>query len=203
MMRIDHIAVAAEALEHGVPALEAALGLPLEPGGAHALMGTHNRLLSLGPAEYLELIAIDPAAARPAHPRWFGLDQFAGRPRPAAWACAVDDLDAAAEALPGSGRGLALARGDFVWRMAVPPDGMLPFDGLQPALIEWEGAAHPAPRLPDRGVRLLALVVRHPRARVLAGRLEGRLDDPRVRFETAAPGLSVTLATPAGEVVLE
>ena len=42
-------------------------------------MGTHNRLLKIAseayPQAYLEIIAIDPEAPRPARPRWFGLDE--------------------------------------------------------------------------------------------------------------------------------
>jgi hypothetical protein len=163
-MRLDHLAVSAANLDLGAAHVETALGVAPQAGGRHALMGTHNRLLSLGPSEYLEVIAIDPAAGRPAHPRLFGLDHFSGPPRLTNWICAVDDLDAAAAALPGSGAGLSLARGDYVWRMSVPPDGALPFDGAQPALIQWESALHPAARLADCGCRLARLTVSHPDA---------------------------------------
>ncbi len=54
----DHLAISAASLEQGALAVEAMLGVGLEPGGKHAFMGTHNRLLSLGPGEYLEVIAI-------------------------------------------------------------------------------------------------------------------------------------------------
>jgi hypothetical protein len=62
MLTLDHIAVSTTALETGTAEVEAALGLPLAPGGQHAAMGTWNRLLSLGPEEYFELIAIEPGA---------------------------------------------------------------------------------------------------------------------------------------------
>jgi hypothetical protein len=202
-MRLDHIAVAAETLADGAASVEAALGVALQPGGAHGLMGTHNRLLSLGPAEYLEVIAIDPAARKPAHPRWFGLDGFSGPPRLSNWICAVDDLDTAIAALPGSGAGLALARGDLNWRMAVPAGGVLPFDGMQPALIEWQGTAHPAARLVDRGCRLVRLSVVHPEAAALARLLAPMLGDPRVSF---VPGdrasIVAEIETPQGLRVL-
>ena len=44
-------------------------------------MGTHNRLLRLGPTWYLELLAIDPQGTTPAHPRWFELDEPAMKAR--------------------------------------------------------------------------------------------------------------------------
>ncbi|MGB8622709.1 MAG: VOC family protein, partial [Paracoccaceae bacterium] len=40
MARLDHLAVAAETLEAGVAAVEAALGVRLAEGGSHAAMGT-------------------------------------------------------------------------------------------------------------------------------------------------------------------
>ena len=45
---LDHLVVAAAGLDAGAAWLEAHLGVPLAPGGKHAAMGTHNRLLKLG-----------------------------------------------------------------------------------------------------------------------------------------------------------
>lgn len=78
---LDHIVVAARSLEEGSAWVEAALGVKMLPGGKHALMGTHNRVLSIGNGRYLEVIAIDPEAPPPARPRWFGLDEPATRAR--------------------------------------------------------------------------------------------------------------------------
>jgi len=204
MLRIDHLAIAAETLADGVAVVEVALGVALAPGGQHPLMGTHNRLLSLGDL-YLEVIAIDQAVPAPNHPRWFDLDHFSGRPRLTNWIAACDDLDAALNALPpGHGTPLALARGDLRWRMAVPASGRLPFDDAFPALIEWQGAAHPASRLPDTGVRLLRLEVAHPNAAALRIALAPLLDDTRVVF-TAGPAkaMRAEFSTPHGKRVLE
>ena len=44
-------------------------------------MGTHNRVLGMAGGMYLEVIAIDPDAAAPERPRWFGLDEPAMRER--------------------------------------------------------------------------------------------------------------------------
>jgi len=79
---IDHLAVAAPSLEGRT--LDDFLGVILPPGGRHARMGTHNRLLRLGPMAYLELIAIDPDGATPERPRWFELDDAAMQARLAA-----------------------------------------------------------------------------------------------------------------------
>ncbi len=202
MLRLDHVAIACVSLPEGVAATERALGVPLAPGGAHAAMGTHNRLLSLGDAEYLEVIAIDPAAPHPSRPRWFDLDRFAGPPRLAAWVCACDDMTAALAACPaGSGEPMDLAREDLRWQMAVPQDGRLPFDGLFPALIRWQGA-HPAPRLPDHGLHLTALRLSHPQADALRAALAPLIDDPRISVTEGPPGLSATLSTPHGPRML-
>jgi hypothetical protein len=87
--------------------------------------------------------------------------------------------------------------------MAVPVDGKLPFDGLFPALIEWEGDAHPAPRLTDVGARLTGLRLISPEAEALRAALAELIDDPRVEvLEGPAPRMEARIATPGGEVVL-
>lgn len=200
MFQFDHLAVSATSLEGGSAAVEAVLGTGLAGGGAHPHFGTHNRLLSLGSDAYLEVISIDPAAPPVAWPRWFGLDSFTGAPRLTNWVLRCDDLDAALARLgPGAGEPVELSRGEFRWRMAVPRDGLLPFDNLHPALIEWQGP-HPAPRLPASGCRLSTLTVSHPGGARLSDLLG--LDDPRIHFVAGAPGLSAEIETPSGRRVL-
>lgn len=198
-MRLDHLAISATGLAEGVAFAEAALGVAFAAGGEHPAMGTHNRLLGMGDL-YLEVIAVNPAAPAPPQPRWFDLDQFSGPPRLTNWIVGCDDLDAAlAGAPPGAGQPLALSRGDLRWHMAVPATGRLPFDNFFPALIEWQGQAHPAARLPDSGVRLLRLEIVHPQAAALRAALPG-LTDPRLVL-TAGPVARrcARFATPSGE----
>jgi len=198
MLRIDHLAVVCEALADGVAHVEGLLGVALAGGGVHPHMGTHNRLLGLGDI-YLEVIAPDPAAPAPAHPRWFDMDRFTGPPRLTHWIAATDDLAADVALGPaGIGTPLALARGDYRWQMAVPGSGRLPFDGGFPALIQWHGAAHPAAALPDQGLRLSRLEIAHPEATSLRAALAGRLTDARVVIEAGNLALSATIDTPAG-----
>jgi hypothetical protein len=204
MLRLDHLAVSATTLAEGVDVLEQALGVALAPGGIHALMSTYNRLLGLGDI-YLEVIAIDPAAPKPPHPRWFDLDHFTGRPRLTNWIVACNDLDAALATLPqGVGAAVDLERGDLRWRMAVPVDGRLPFGNAHPALIEWQGSAHPAQRLPDVGVRLDLLEIATPDAAALTAALAGKFTDARVHI-TQGPekAMRAQFSTPHGPRVLE
>lgn len=204
MLRLDHLAVAASSLAEGVDVVEQALGVALAAGGVHPLMATHNRLLGLGDI-YLEVIAIDPSAPIPPHPRWFDLNHFSGRPRLTNWIVACDDLDAALISLPqGIGVPVDLARGDLRWRMAVPADGLLPFGNAHPALIQWQGTAHPAQRLADVGVRLAQLDIATPDADALRAALAGQFHDPRVRISHAPEkSMRATFNTPHGPRVLE
>jgi Glyoxalase-like domain len=162
---VDHLIVAADSLDEGAAWCEATLGVAPQPGGRHALMGTHNRLVNLSspgfPRCYLEIIAIDPEAPPPDRPRWFGLD--ARPPGPSAmihvvarstmldmhrWGLIHKQMD--------PGLPVTASRGDLHWQILLRPDGSL-LPGL-PTLIQWQGTAHPADRLPDQGLRLTGLV---------------------------------------------
>ena len=204
MLFLDHIAVAAETLAEGAAHVEAALGVELSDIGIHDHMGTHNRLLSLGPGLYLEVIAINPDAKPPAIARWFDLDGFSGHPRLTNWIVRTDDLKSAlAGALPGMGVAISFARGPYLWQMGVPSDGKLPFDGAAPALIQWESALHPAERLPDRGCRLLELTVEHPEADELVAAYPqlGRVELVRLA-KGPEKRLWVEIETPSGRKFL-
>ena len=204
-LELDHIAVAGETLTEAAAYVEARLGTTLDPGGVHVEMGTHNRLLSLGPGLYIAAIAVNPEAGAPDRPRWFDLDRFAGHPRLTNWIVRCDDLAGSLETAPdGMGVPIALQRGRFSWTMAVPGTGRLPYDGAAPALIQWDGAAHPADLLPDRGFRLSALEIAHPRAADLLAAFPALAQLPLVRlFPGPAVRLRAEIATPAGPKWLE
>lgn len=199
--RIDHLAITAPTLQAGSDAVFAQLGVRPQPGGRHARMGTHNLLLRLGEALYLEVIAVDPEAPAPARPRWFGLDTLEPHtpPRLACWIARTDDIVGAAAALP-LGEVLPMSRGALDWRITVPADGSLPLGGAAPTLIQWDSPAHPAASLPDAGCTLLALELRHPepaRVQCVLDRLQ--LAEPGVALSlraAAAPGLVAQVRTP-------
>ncbi len=202
-LELDHVAVAANTLQEGQAAVEEALGVALQVGGQHAHFGTHNMLLGLEGGLYLEVIAVDPTAAAPEYPRWFDLDRFTGVPRLTNWICRTDDLAGAVDVYPEAGRPVALTRGDLRWQMAVPADGILPYDNCFPALIQWHSTPRPAARLEPSGCALRELVLHHPQAAALMVELHKGLDDPRVRYETGPFGLSAAFDTPHGERILE
>lgn len=199
MIALDHVAVAGQTLAAATDHVQAALGVPLQQGGEHAVFHTHNALLGLEDGLYLEAIATNPDAPAPDRARWFDLDRFTGPPRLTNWICRCDDLEATLAALPdGFGTPVDLRRGDLRWRMAVPASGILPYDNCAPALIEWLGDAHPAPRLAQQGCALTALEVRHPQAEALATLLRPLLADARISFLAGPPKLTARLATPSG-----
>ncbi|MBS9715751.1 VOC family protein [Pseudohalocynthiibacter aestuariivivens] len=205
MLILDHLAVAAEDLATGVAYVESALGVKMSAGGEHPLMGTHNRLLGLADGLYLEVITINPAAPESPHPRWFDLDNFRGTPRLTNWVVRTDNINTAVTHSPeGVGIPMALNRGDLRWKMAVPENGKLPFGGAFPALIEWEGDAHPAARLPQSGCRLCKFEIFHPKAIELRAVMGGLFEDDRVSIEEASKiSFRAEFETPDGVRVLK
>jgi len=191
----DHLVLATHDLAQGAAWLEDHLGVRLTPGGAHATMGTHNRLLRLGPSLYLELIAIDPQATAPLRPCWFELDtprmqaRISERPRLIHWVARCSDIALESAACPEPlGEITPMRRGDFEWLITVPADGHLPGDGLVPTLIEWRVPRHPADALPEAGCALLKLEGFHP-------------DPQPIRTALTGLGLEAALALYAGNEV--
>jgi hypothetical protein len=218
-LALDHLVVGAATLEQGVAWCESTFGVTPGPGGRHAFMGTHNRLLRLVgdppwalPDAYFEIIAVDPLAPAPARPRWFGLDRPAVQaalsqgPRLLHWVARTDDPDAlrarwAALGLdpgPVESAERATPHGVLRWRITIPPDGIPPGGGTVPALIAWDGS-HPATRLDaDACLRLAGL--RWSGAAALRCRLAA---GPAVDLPSEGPGaLSADLRGPGGRATL-
>lgn len=208
-MNVDHLVVGARSLEEGVAWCEATLGVTPAPGGKHALMSTHNRLLAIGSADhpdaYLEIIALDPEAPPPGRARWFGLDDadFANGTRLIHVVARSTRLDTHRQGLIDiglqPGEPIAASRGDLSWQILVRPDGALLCGGALPTLIQWQGPHHPAQRLPPSGVTLRTLALRGVPDRV---RDVLRLSKVDVSSD-GAPALSAVLNTPRGDVTLE
>jgi hypothetical protein len=201
---LDHICVVAPSLEAGAAWILDRLGVEPRPGGEHARMGTHNRLLHLGESMYLEVIAVNPAAPKPHRPRWFALDLLEpdSPPKLAAWVARTGDIHAAVSALPESlGAIETMSRGALEWLITIPADGSLPMDGVAPALIEWHTDTHPALLLDDLGLSLAKLELHHPEPERLDRLLRAlKIGAPVVVSEqpAQAPSLVAHIATPQG-----
>lgn len=189
-LTFDHFAVAARSLDEGAAWLRDRLGVDLQPGGKHPLLGTHNMLLAVGPREYLELIAMDPDAPPNDNPGWFGLKTFTGPPRIAGWVLRQRPLDA-----PTGTYVAQVTRANLRWRITLPEAGQMPGDGTTPMRIEW-GDAHPCDTLPDHGFRMAGLTVHAPSG------LDLTVPDPRIAIMSAPAGITARVSTPNGEVEL-
>ncbi|MEL7255682.1 MAG: VOC family protein [Pseudomonadota bacterium] len=198
MLELDHLIISTTDLDTGAEEISETLGVPLEDGGKHSSFSTHSRLLSLGPTDYLEVIAVDPNGKTPRRPRWFGLDQFDGPTRLTNWVIRAKDLsNLMSMGAAGPGTPVATSRDGMRWTMVVPDDGLLGLDGIAPALMEWRGDKHPCQVLPDHGVRLSGLRLSHPD--VNKNYLP---DDPRVETMKGAYDMTATFDTPNGPVTI-
>jgi hypothetical protein len=207
---VDHLVVAARNLDEGAAWVESRLGAVTSAGGKHALMGTHNRLLSLGEGRYLELIAIDPEAPPPGRPRWFDLDaapmqvRLARSPALIHWAVRTDDIAAAiAATASGNAQILEMTRSGLRWKIGVPASGRLAQSGIAPTVLEWEGG-HPSEMLPESGCRLEQLILMHPQAKHTLASLRhaGLAAEEPVEARESGLGLQVRIRTPRGIVAL-
>ena len=199
---LDHLVIAAPTLESGAAWLEDLLGVPLQAGGQHAFMRTHNRLLRLG-SVYLEVIAVDPDAPAPNRPRWFELDTLRlERPRLIHWVAHTTNLERiAAHSLEDLGLVTDAARGDLRWRITIPVDGHLPLDGLVPTLIEWLGA-HPISKMAESPCELVSLSGTHPQPERVQAALES-IGATLTVTEGQLPALRAVISSPNGLVTLE
>jgi hypothetical protein len=171
---IDHIVITAPSLPVGAEYVRQSLGLAPQIGGEHQRMGTHNMLLRVGEAMYIEVIAVNPNAPRPNRRRWFDLDRTNANSMPglATWVARTNDIRSAVlESRLQLGEIESMSRGQFNWLITIPADGSLPFQGIAPSLIQWLNEHHPVDKLPDSGCSLIRLEGFHPDADKIAGLL--------------------------------
>ena len=203
-MKLDHLVIAGNTLEEASDYIASSLGVALQEGGKHSHFGTHNSLLGLGNKVYLEAIAIDPDAIHPITPRWFDLNNFQGPPKLKNWVCRCKDIEKELNNLPKQDNYIVeLERSYFKWLMSVPKNGILMFDEMVPALIQWKSAVCPPKLLEESFCRLKRLTITHPLALTLNEHLKC-LEDKRVRFEKANNiALFAEIKTPHGIRYLE
>ncbi|ALG08115.1 hypothetical protein AOZ06_15365 [Kibdelosporangium phytohabitans] len=192
-MLIDH-------LVYAVPDLSEVgdLGIELTEGGRHVGRGTRNLLANLGGGAYFEVIGPDRDQPEPGAPRPFGIDELTA-PKLVAWAARVEDIDDVVERAkaqgydPGPVAVTSRRRADGVlleWRHTPMLAGPLPF------LIDWGTTPHPADSLPT-GAELVSFRIQGDE---LGTGLQALGID--VAVESGPPGLTATIRTPKGEVVI-
>jgi hypothetical protein len=194
MTVLDHLVIVAESLAQGLEYCEAQLGIRPPKGGEHKRMSTHNHLLSLGNGVYLEVIAVNPDASAPAHPRWFGLDSPVQRLRLAKGAflstfvARTRDIATIAAMLPELGAVQDMERGALHWQITIPDDGLLVERGTLPTLIEWPDGVEPTSLMPDLGYRFERLEAYHPQPDELRRLWEKvMLNDSRLSIHACEP----------------
>jgi len=205
--QIDHLVVACGDLDQGSDWVKRQFDVEPLSGGRHALMGTHNRLLKLGPRTYLELIAIDPDATA-TRVRWFDLDnpavQRRAREQPflLTWVASTTSIVEAVVQVPELGEVIAASRDQLAWRITVPADGRLQFSGVLPAVIEWEGEAHPCDAMQESGCELAELNLSHPAATSVVPMFRSLRLAGAVELRPGPIRLTARIRSPRGEIEL-
>ena len=173
-MLIDHIIYAAPDLDAAVDDIETRFGVRAGGGGKHVGLGTHNRLLALGPRTYLEIVAPDPEQPELAAPRPYGVDGVTHGGL-VGWALACDDIEASL----AQARAAGFDPGDAIEGHRLTPTGTLLrwrltrnalAAGLVPFLIDWGDTPHPAASAPP-GLLLETLHIEHPEPPSVTGPL--------------------------------
>ena len=207
---LDHLLIGAPTLESGIVWLEEKTGVRAAAGGSHPGLGTWNALASIGPRQYIEIIAPDPGQPGVATSYVPGLRDF-HEPRIATWAAQASDFASRfAGAMPSGfscepGQQGSRVRPDgqrLAWTLAFPKHREHgTFDGALPFFIEWESVQNHPGRTAPQGLRLRALSIRHAEPKALRGALEALGLDCAVVLSSRA-AISVELETPKGPVVL-
>ena len=99
-MRIDHVIYGTSDLDAAAARMEAELGLAAVPGGRHAGLGTHNRIVPAGDGSFIELLAVaDPEEAERSALGSALQAGIARGDRLLGWAVAVEDVAAVSRRL--------------------------------------------------------------------------------------------------------
>ena len=207
MLALDHLTVIAPTLAEGVAHVRDCLDLDVPFGQRHGYMGSHNHLLQLGAAVYLEIVAPDPDGTHPGRARWFGLDDpkqvrrdwDAGR-RLRGWVARTDRIDAVLKGREAIfGRKIGLPMDVPVFDFAIPDDGSLPWGGAAPSIIDRRGKPRSMATVADLGARLHGFSLEHPEAEAIAALLR-ELGTERGPAVSHGPGLRyrAQIETPGG-----
>jgi len=204
--QVDHLVYGVANLGTGIDELERSLGVRAAGGGKHLGRGTHNALLALGGASYLEIIAPDPEQKPAPGPLSFGLETLE-RSQLIGWALRTADIAALVAEAQGAGydpgpiESMERLRPDgttLQWRLTSTP--FSPSRFVVPFVIDWGASSHPSESAPA-GVALIALRIEHPDLATI----RPALDALHVAVPVAhgpKPALIAVLDTPRGRIEL-
>jgi hypothetical protein len=190
---LDHMLLGVSDLDHGIAWLEERSGVRAAMGGVHPGRGTHNALLALGPRQYMEIIAPDPAQfgsgiAIPGVAAQVAKLRTLKEPSLVGWAAHTDDIASVA-------RNITVAGFKFVGPLEgsrVRPDGKTlrwkslalenDADRILPFFIEWSrDSVHQSQDAPA-GCRVQSFSAETPQAH-------------QVTFTARALGLDLSVAS--------
>jgi catechol 2,3-dioxygenase-like lactoylglutathione lyase family enzyme len=199
---LDHVMVGASDLDAGIAWFEKLTGVRPVFVGNHAGVGTRNAIVSLGPRQYLEILAPDPAQ-RDGRARILPLLRSLTPPRPIAWGARTSNIDEMRRetetagiqyGAPTPGSRTAPNGRVFEWVNMLPaewPNQLLPF------FIQWK-SPHPSEDAPA-GCTLAGLRFESPDTDVATDRF--RTLGLRGDIRTAARArMLVTLVSRRGRV---
>jgi hypothetical protein len=207
-VEVDHLMFGAADLDGSIAYIERMTGVRPVFGGQHPNRGTHNALLSLGPRQYLEIIAPDPAQANLAvtESRPALLKRLTG-PRLLTWSAGTRNIEAVEKGLVSAGfKSGGIAPGSrkrpdgkmLQWRtLSVLDQG----DDVVPFFIEWgKDSPHPAGDS-AKGCELLELRLEHPNWENVNRVLQAMGLQSRAA-QGPEPRLRARIRSPKGEVEL-
>jgi hypothetical protein len=206
LSRIDHVILGINDLQRGIEELERLTGVRAVFGGAHPGRGTQNALISLGGAQYLEILAPNPEDQKST--QWIGGLKDLTALAPVGWAARSDDLPALQQSLRNQG----IQTGEVRPGERKRPDGTRlawktldiapPSSDLLPFFIQWDAAgAHPSSMSPG-GCTLTGFTLEDPAPDTLRKTLQAAGLPVEVR-EGKESSIRISLACPKGNVELE
>jgi hypothetical protein len=203
----DHAVYAGPSLDAMIDELEGLTGIRAAHGGAHEGLGTHNALLGLGEAQYLELLAPMPAAKDAERSGFAAVLGALPRPRLFMWAVRVQGIDGFVERCTAAG----LAVGSVASMSRTPPGaaeqhwklttgGADVYGSVLPFAIEWSPPGHPSAGLAP-GCTVASFRAEHPEPERMRDALQ-TIGFPLPVDAGAEPGLILEIDSPAGRVAL-